>query len=351
MTDWWQFTADWDAAVLGNLGLYGEPVPPWARGDIGGDGRSDILMNGSRASLRFWLMDGAEVLETVSVPGPTTLDWVVEGSGDFDADGRNDILWRNSYSGVTSIWFMDETGIREELATEVLHDNRWQVAGVGDFDGDDRADILWIDPFGDPTIWLMEGTAVDVADSPARAPRRYEVVGVADFDGDGRDDILWRSTISGGVRLWLMEGTGVRGQLSLAPWVHSSWRVAGLGDLNGDDRTDVLWRHTRGLTFAWLMGESGVDSSGWLPRVSRTWIIAGLGDFDGDGRDDLAWRRQRAGDTYVWFMDGTTVTGGDYTSEQLDETWTIVSPWALAQPPERLDGSPSAASSPSRRSR
>ena len=42
-----------------------------------------------------------------SNPGPT---WHVEGSGDFNGDGKSDILWQND-SGAPAIWTMDGTTV------------------------------------------------------------------------------------------------------------------------------------------------------------------------------------------------------------------------------------------------
>jgi serralysin len=36
-------------------------------------------------------------------PGPS---WHVEGTGDFNGDGKSDILWQND-DGTPAIWFMD----------------------------------------------------------------------------------------------------------------------------------------------------------------------------------------------------------------------------------------------------
>ena len=33
----------------------------------------------------------------------------------------------------------------------------WQIKGTGDFNGDGRSDILWQDADGTPAIWLMNG--------------------------------------------------------------------------------------------------------------------------------------------------------------------------------------------------
>ncbi|MBF0564712.1 MAG: VCBS repeat-containing protein, partial [Nitrospirae bacterium] len=36
----------------------------------------------------------------------------------------------------------------------------WQIKGVGDFDGDGKSDILFQHSSGDVVIWLMNGTTI-----------------------------------------------------------------------------------------------------------------------------------------------------------------------------------------------
>jgi hypothetical protein len=36
----------------------------------------------------------------------------------------------------------------------------WSVAETGDFNGDGKSDILWRDTAGDLAVWLMNGTSV-----------------------------------------------------------------------------------------------------------------------------------------------------------------------------------------------
>src|SRR5438105_3283872 len=59
---------------------------------------------------------------------------------DFNADGRADILWRNTSTGQNYIYPMNGTLI---LATEgylrTVADLNWTIVGVGDFDGDGKA--------------------------------------------------------------------------------------------------------------------------------------------------------------------------------------------------------------------
>jgi hypothetical protein len=34
-------------------------------------------------------------------------NWIVGETGDFDGDGKSDILWRDTNTGTTAIWFMN----------------------------------------------------------------------------------------------------------------------------------------------------------------------------------------------------------------------------------------------------
>jgi hypothetical protein len=51
------------------------------------------------------------------------------------------------------------------------------------------------------------------------------------------------------------------------------------------------------------------------------WSLAQVGDYDGNGKSDLLWR-DAAGDTYIWFMNGTAVSSVGFVA-------TVPSPWAV----------------------
>jgi hypothetical protein len=86
----------------------------------------------------------------------------------------------------------------------------WHVAGAGDFDGDGKADILWQNDDGTPAIWLMNGTSFIGGGGLANPGPSWQVAGADDFNGDGNGDILWQNS-DGTPAIWLMNGTSFIG--------------------------------------------------------------------------------------------------------------------------------------------
>ncbi len=52
-------------------------------------------------------MNGATVLSVISIRPIADLNWSVASVGDYDGDGKSDILWRNSATGEDGIYFMN----------------------------------------------------------------------------------------------------------------------------------------------------------------------------------------------------------------------------------------------------
>jgi hypothetical protein len=59
-------------------------------------------------------MDGTTLVST-AIPASPPLEWVIQGVGDFNGDGRADILWREG-DGALAIWLMDGVEIRSMAA-------------------------------------------------------------------------------------------------------------------------------------------------------------------------------------------------------------------------------------------
>ena len=75
-------------------------------------------------------MNGGQVTSTAGF-GVVPLAWSVTQTGDYDGDGKSDILWRDT-SGNVAMWFMNGAQVR-------------QSAGVGNV----------------PTVWSIQGANAD----------------------------------------------------------------------------------------------------------------------------------------------------------------------------------------------
>ena len=62
----------------------------------------------------------------------------------------------------------------------------WTVVGTGDFNGDGKGDILWRDTSGNYAIWLMNGATVHGGRRHRQLATTWSVVGTGDFNGDGK---------------------------------------------------------------------------------------------------------------------------------------------------------------------
>jgi hypothetical protein len=88
------------------------------------------------------------------------LDWKIAGTGDFNGDGKIDILWRcYGSSGFDYVWYMDGVTYTGAAMLPSVTDLNWQIAGTGDFNGDGNVDILWryYGSGGYNCVWFMSG--------------------------------------------------------------------------------------------------------------------------------------------------------------------------------------------------
>src|SRR5439155_1079265 len=145
---------------------------PSTRADFNGDRRSDVLWrNGATGANYLYPMNGPSILPAEGyLRSVADLSWTVAGIGDFDGDAKVDILWRNASSGQNYIYPMNGTSIK---ATEgffrTVADMNWQVKGVGDFDGDGKADIVWGNSSsGENYLYPMDGTTIKATEGYLR---------------------------------------------------------------------------------------------------------------------------------------------------------------------------------------
>jgi hypothetical protein len=271
-----------------------------AQNDLNGDGRSDILWRADDGTLVDWLggTNGAFTRNYASSVSNVSTDWHVAATGDFNGDGLVDILWRND-DGTLTDWISKKNGgFTDNWANAAaVVPTSWHVAATGDFNGDGRADIIWRADDGTMTDWLGTangGFTDNWTNASAFVTTNWHIMGTGDFNGDGRQDVLWRAD-DGTLVDWLGAANGgfVRNYANSVASVPTNWSIAGIGDFNGDARADILWRATDGTVTEWLGTTSGGFSDNWsnaATSVPTNWHVAAIGDYNGDAIDDILWR-------------------------------------------------------------
>jgi len=142
----------------------------------------DILWrNISTGKNALWYVDGANLTggAYLSSEDPTD-NWIIVGRADFNGDGKLDILWRNTATGKNALWYMNGANVTggAYLPSEDPTDN-WTIVGTGDFNGDGKPDILWRNTTtGANRIWFMNGASLlSSASLPAEPDQNWKIAG------------------------------------------------------------------------------------------------------------------------------------------------------------------------------
>lgn len=253
--------------------------------DFDGDGNNDILVQDSAVgTVEAWFLTNATVKGTQTLSDVLDATWTPVGRGDFNADGKPDILWQNKTDGQVSLWHMDgttKTGVAAPSNGQAWDAQR-KVVGVGDFNADGRPDLVWQHAAdGALSVWLMDGGTVTSTATPT--PDRatdllWKAVGVGDFNADGKSDVLWRHSGTGEVGVWLMNGLSRIIYSPLNPFSvpDQRWQVGAVTDANADGKPDVVWQHTDGTIMIWHMNGTSRVTYPIVPTVLPAgWLIVG----------------------------------------------------------------------------
>jgi hypothetical protein len=254
----------WYMANGVKIGETARPLPAtWkiqAIGDFDGDGRADLL----------WRQIPSCVPATrgCSLPGG-----LPPGQLQIWFRGENPV---GSFSVYPPIYPSVFASFLNYPAAPAPLDTAWTVKGVGDFDGDGRSDILFQHTNSAVAVWSMVGgvrVKAGYADGSGLSP--WQIQGIGDFDGNGRSDILWRHT-SGGLAIWLDGGTGgvaYPTYQNVPGTVDMSWQIQGIANFNADGHADILWRQAFGQVTIWFMSGGQFISDASPRAIDTSWQV------------------------------------------------------------------------------
>ena len=252
-----------------------------AVGDLNEDGKKDVVVLGFVYHASVFLGDGTGAF------GAWT-NFAVAGSpggialGDLNADGHQDLVTTLRYGTYVTFWEGDGGGWFESRSdwssNDGLSDNPSSVV-IGDFDGDGKQDVVPANA-GSATISLLArpvpGAWVRTVFAVGATP---EAVAVADFNRDGKKDVATANAGADTVSVLLGDGSGGLGAKADFAVGYEPCSIA-VGDFRRDGKPDPVTANHAGASISVLRNTTALKLRSLTPtrgRVGATVTIAGWG--------------------------------------------------------------------------
>lgn len=206
--------------------------------EINGDNRPDILFQEKdTGDLFVWFLGyyhDRSGYGYLSIPRPADPLWKVVGLGDMNGDEKPDLVWQHSMTGALASWFLNGTTVIDRVGLNPggVVDTGWKVVATGDFNGDGKTDLLWKHSTDGYLIaWLMDGitrTSVEWLTPHQLLDNEWQVAATGDLNADGKTDIIFQHS-DGRLATWLMDGVVRMRAETLNPGAVAdpAWKIAG----------------------------------------------------------------------------------------------------------------------------
>ncbi|MCA9186270.1 MAG: alpha/beta fold hydrolase [Pirellulaceae bacterium] len=274
--------------------------------DVNQDGKLDFVSANYRSESIYWVQQPGVSNSTTTTPAPSWQHFVVDEPGpmetgrlaDVDGDGRLDLLpngtkfaaWWSCQPGATPTW------TRHPLPDEVAGHG----IGIGDINSDGRDDIITAGGWAEAPPNRRSERWVFHPDFTLHRDASIPII-ATDVDQDGDTDIVWGRGHQCGI-YWLEQTAAKSGGTSWRKHtIDTSWSQAHSllwGDINGDGLDDLI----AGKRY---LGHDGKDLGEYDPLVayfytfqteSKTWRRLPLARQVGFGLDPKLVDIDRDGD-------------------------------------------------------
>ena len=275
--------------------------------------------------------------------------------GDFNNDGKVDVVGGSYEPGAIFLWFGDDAGNWERAQRFKIRGDIRSLA-AGDLNNDGWLDIIstsmgdtngvqaWINEngrFGDPqpvsekdlfdglrladidndgnldviaanktsvfkggiNVWMGTGKGTFIQESGPTRRNMYSDVEVGDFDNDGKIDLVgaaWGED-GGALRVWLGSGDGRWSAVESIVDIGSFWGVD-VADVNGDGNPDIISAaNFDGVKIHYGNGEGGFSKKKVLTKKGNFWRAKAV-DLNNDGLLDIAATLSDNNGIIVWYQ-------------------------------------------------
>lgn len=225
--------------------------------------------------------------------------------GDFNLDGKTDLVVSKGSSATVSVLTNTTTGTTFSFATPLelaVPGTSHEEAATGDLDGDGKLDFVITNTFGNNSVSAFRNTTTGSTISFA-AKKDLAVVGspygvaIGDVDGDGKPDVVAVNSTTGVNVVSVLRNTSTPGTLSFADKVDIA---GGLGpfsisitDLDADGKAEIIvtGQYSSSSHLSVLKNNSTVGNISFqapveLANLSAPFNVA-VGDLNGDSKPDI----------------------------------------------------------------
>lgn len=215
--------------------------------DFNGDGKSDLLfVNTATNGVAVWQLDGSKIVAGPQI-GVMSQGFHFASSGDFNGDGKTDLLMINDTTHEASIWQMNGAQVASKTMIGTINAaGGWEFAGIGDFNGDGKSDLLFLNgQTHGMAIWQMNGSQITASSQigSINAGAGWHFADIGDFNGDGKSDLLFLNSTTHGVAIWQMN----EGKIASSDQVAISGvgdNYVGLQSIDGSQKSALLFENS-----------------------------------------------------------------------------------------------------------